>query len=52
MARSIPTDEALLAEIYHRNLKAFSAHSEENKIRQTKIWVPIDVDALGKRFWL
>lgn len=50
MARAIPTDETLLAEIYRRNLKVFSAHTEENKIRTTKIWVPIDIDALSKRY--
>jgi hypothetical protein len=50
MARPIPTDETLLATIYKRNLKAFSDWSEENKTRVTKIWVPIDIDALGKKF--
>ena len=50
MARAIPTDEILLATIYKRNLKAFSDWSEENKTRVTKIWVPIDVEALGKKF--
>lgn len=50
MARAIPTDQALLAKIYERNLATFSAHTEDNKIRQTKIWVPIDIQALGKTF--
>lgn len=50
MARAIPTDESLLAEIYGRYLSDFSAHTEDNKIRQTKIWVPISIDALGKKF--
>lgn len=50
MARAIPTDQRLLAEVYRRYLKDFSAHTEENKIRQAKIWVPIDIEALGKRF--
>lgn len=50
MARAIPTDEILLATIYKRNLKAFSDWSEENKTRVTKIWVPIDVEWLGKKF--
>lgn len=50
MARAIPTDEMLLATIYKRNLKAFSEWSEENKTRVTKIWVPIDIDVLGKKF--
>ena len=46
----IPTDERLLAEIYRRYLADFSAYSDENKIRSTKIWMPIDIDALAKRF--
>ena len=50
MARPIPTDETLLTKIYERNLKAFSDWSEENKTRNAKIWVPIDIDALGKKF--
>ena len=50
MARAIPTDEMLLATIYKRNLKAFSEWSEENKTRVSKIWVPIDIDVLGKKF--
>ncbi len=50
MARPIPTDETLLSIIYKENLKAFSEWSEENKTRVAKIWVPIDIDALGKRF--
>lgn len=50
MARPIPTDETLLATIYKRHLKAFSEWSEDNKTRVTKIWVPIDIDELGKKF--
>ncbi len=50
MGRSIPTDEKLLAEIYRSYLKDFSAHSEDNKIRTTKIWVPIDLDKLARKF--
>ena len=50
MARAIPTDQTLLSDIYKRNLKAFSEYSEDSKTRQTKIWVPIDIDDMGKRF--
>lgn len=50
MARAIPTDQKLLMEIYKRNLKDFSDWSEENKTRSTKIWMPIDVEALARRF--
>lgn len=50
MARPIPTDQTLLSEIYKRYLKDFSDWSEENKTRVTKIWVPIDIDSLAKKF--
>ncbi|MEZ5999779.1 hypothetical protein [Hyphomonas sp.] len=46
----IPTDERLLAEIYKRYERAFGAFSDENKTRSTKIWVPIDIDSISKRF--
>ena len=46
----IPTDERMLAEIYRRYLRVFSDYSEENKTRAAKIWVPIDIEALAKRF--
>ena len=46
----VPTDQRLLAEIYRRYLAEFSAYSEETKRRSTKIWMPIDIDALAKRF--
>lgn len=49
MAR-IPTDERLLAEIYRRYLRTFSDWSDENKTRAAKIWVPIDIEAMAKRF--
>ena len=50
MARSIPTDQALLEEIYRRYLRDFSDWSEDNKTRVTKIWVPIDIDRLAKKY--
>ncbi|MCR9193951.1 MAG: hypothetical protein NXH88_04410 [Hyphomonas sp.] len=50
MARAIPTDETLLAMIYKRHLKEFSDWSEENKTRVSKIWVPIDIDAMAKKY--
>ena len=50
MARPIPTDEHLLSMIYKKNLKAFSDWSEENKTRMTKIWVPIDIDEMSKKY--
>ncbi len=50
MARAIPTDQVLLSEIYNRYLKDFSDWTEENKTRTNKIWVPIDVQRMGKKF--
>ncbi len=46
----IPTDERLLAELYRRYLRTFSDWSDENRTRAAKIWVPIDIEALAKRF--
>jgi hypothetical protein len=50
MARAIPTDETLLATICRQYLQTFSEWTDENKTRVTKIWVPIDIDALGRKF--
>jgi len=50
MARPIPTDEDLLANIYNKYLKTFSDWSEENKTRVAKIWVPIDIDSMSKKY--
>jgi len=50
MARPIPTDEDLLANIYKTYLKTFSDWSDENKTRAAKIWVPIDIDAMSKKY--
>lgn len=47
---AIPTDERMLAEIYRRYLRTFSDWSDENRTRTAKIWVPIDIEALAKRF--
>jgi hypothetical protein len=50
MANAIPTDERLLREIYRRYLGAFSDFSDEDKTRNAKIWVPIDIMALSRKF--
>jgi hypothetical protein len=50
MARDLPTDLRLLDAIYRSHVAAFSEFSEENKTRGTKIWMPIDIEALAKRF--
>lgn len=46
----LPTDEHLLDEIYRRNLRAFSAYEKDESIRSAKIWIPIDIDALARKF--
>ena len=45
----IPTDERMLSTIYKLYIGDFKAHTEENKIRQTKIWVPLDLEMLSKK---
>ena len=50
MATAIPTDERLLREIYKRYLRVFSDFSEDNKTRAAKIWVPIDIVAIARKF--
>jgi hypothetical protein len=50
MARALPTDLELLNAIYRANYRAFADYSEDNKTRSSKIWMPIDIEALGKRF--
>lgn len=47
---TIPTDERLLAHIYRTYERAFGDWSEETKTRSTKIWVPIDIETIAKRF--
>ena len=46
---AIPTDERLLGLIYKSYIGDFKAHTEENQIRQTKIWVPLDLEMLSKK---
>lgn len=46
----LPTDEALLATIYKTYLAEFSRYEADNSIRSAKIWMPIDIDALAKKF--
>ena len=50
MAKDLPTDLELLNEIYCANLRAFTEFTDENRIRSTKIWVPIEIETLAKHF--
>jgi len=44
----IPTDLKILGVIYDRYYDNFHAYSDENKIRSSKIYVPIDVKEIAK----
>ena len=46
----IPSDRKLLQEIYDRHYKGFSAYSETEPTRDSKIMVPIDIPAIAKHF--
>ena len=46
---AIPTDERMLGLIYKHYIDDFKAHSDENQVRTTKIWVPMDLDMLAKK---
>lgn len=50
MTHGLPTDEQLLDAIYTANVRDFSAFSEDKPSRSSKIWLPIDIDALAGRF--
>lgn len=50
MAAKLPTDRDLLHLIYQRYERTFRTYSEEDKTRSSKIWVPVDIDALAKRY--
>ena len=45
----IPTDLQILDVVYNRYYDNFQAYSNENRIRNSKIYVPIDVKEIAKR---
>ena len=45
-----PTDREILKKIHQRYYQEFCSFDEENKTRSTKLYVPIDCDALAKEF--
>ena len=45
----LPTDRAILEDIYREYCGEFSAYSEQNPNRGTKIYVPIDIEAISAR---
>ncbi len=44
----IPTDLKILNAIYDRYYNNFKAYSDANKIRSSKIYVPIDIEQLSR----
>ncbi|MFA5078718.1 MAG: hypothetical protein WC541_04450 [Dehalococcoidia bacterium] len=44
----VPTDLKILDMIYKRYYDNFHAHCSENKIRPSKIYVPIDINLIAK----
>ncbi len=50
MAGKLPTDRNLLEAIFKGYYAPFAAFSEEAKTRSAKIWMPIDVDAIARKF--
>jgi hypothetical protein len=50
MSRDLPTDDRLLQAIYASYIDAFRDYAEDKPNRSSKIWVPIDIEELAKRF--
>ncbi len=50
MEGRLPTDRELLEAIFSAYYRVFAAFTEESKSRSSKIWVPIDIDALARKF--
>lgn len=46
--KKVPTDLEILDEIYERYYDDFAAYSKENPQRETKIFVPIDIEEIAK----
>lgn len=46
----IPSDFALMKEIYVRHYKEFKDFSKKEPSRETKIYVPINIESIAKRF--
>ena len=45
----VPTDHAVLNDIYNHYYSAFAGFSSEGKERGTKVYVPVDIRAVSKR---
>ena len=45
----LPTDLEILNDIYNGYYNDFQAYSDENKIRETKIYVSVDIESIAKR---
>ncbi len=45
----LPTDLEILNDIYDRYYDDFHAYSDENKIRETKIYIPLEIETIAKK---
>ena len=45
----LPTDLEILNDIYDRYYYDFTAYTADNKIRETKIYISIDIEAIARR---
>ena len=45
-----PTDVQILEEIFHRYYKVFADYSKDDSKRETKNYVPINIEAIAKHF--
>lgn len=50
MVQRLPTDLKLLDAIFRDYARTFASYSSDGAERSSKIWVPIDIEALAKRF--
>jgi hypothetical protein len=48
--KRLPTDLEILEEIYERYYSAFCSFTREKPNRSTKVYVPIDIEAIAKHF--
>ena len=48
--KKLPTDRRILKIIYKKYAKTFEQYSVDNKSRSAKMYVPIDIESIAKRF--
>ena len=50
MAKALPTDLELLRAIFDEHYDAFVAYTDDKPNRDNRMWVPVNLDAIAKRF--